>query len=254
MAPLIDLHYSGANTAARQRMIAPIPPESADITAWRGDQRKRLIALRESIAPGQLLEWRVAIDSHLRRGFPGLRGSIVAICWPYRNEYDARHLAAQLRSAGTTILLPVVVAKAAPLQFREWHPGTVMARGTLGIPYPTESPFRQPKVVLLPMVGFDSAGYRLGYGGGYFDRTLAAAQPRPVVIGVVNELARMETIHPQEYDIPADYVVTERGVYRRDGNELAFLGTPMERDSPGVPLSSPVCYANSPEVRRNAGD
>ena len=85
-------------------------------------------------------------------------------------------------------------------------------------------------------------------------RSAKAVKYPPVVIGVVNELARMKTIHPQEHDIPADYVVTERGVYRRYGNELAFLGTPMERDSPDVPLSSPVCYANSPEVRRNAGD
>jgi len=235
-------------------MISPMPPESTEIADWRRDQRKRLIALRESIAPGQLLGWRIAIDSHLLRGFPGLRGSVVAICWPYRNEYDARHLAAQLRAAGTTILLPVVLAKAAPLQFREWHPGVAMARGTLGIPYPTETPFVRPKVVLLPMVGFDRAGYRLGYGGGYFDRTLAAAQPRPIVIGVVHELARMETIHPQVHDIPVDYVVTERGVYRRDSSELAFLGAPKDGHDPEAPLSSPVCYANSPEVRRDNGD
>lgn len=234
----------------------PLPP---DVAAWRREQRKRLIALREAIEPGQLHEWRLAIDSHLWRAFPGLRGTVIALCWPYRNEYDARHLAARLRAQGSTTLLPVVVARDTPLRFREWHPGVAMARGTLGIPYPVGSPFMQPKAVLLPMVGFDPGGYRLGYGGGYFDRTLEAANPRPTVIGVVHELARMETIHPQAHDIPMDYVVTERGVYRRDGRELALLSAPAGgADAAGSPrsspLSSPVCYANALDVRRDAGD
>jgi len=72
-----------------------------------------------------------------------------------------------------------------------------------------------PDTVLLPMNGWDAQGYRLGYGAGYFDRTLASLAVRPRVIGVTYEIARMETIHPQAWDIPADFVVTERGVYRR---------------------------------------
>ena len=115
--------------------------------AWRRDQRKHLIALRESIDPGHLQAWRVAIDGHLRRSFPGLGGTMLAICWPYRNEYDARHLAAGLRSFGTTTLLPVVVARATALQFREWHPGVAMSKGALGIPYPSSTPQCQPRVV-----------------------------------------------------------------------------------------------------------
>ncbi len=73
-----------------------------------------------------------------------------------------------------------------------------------------------PDAVLLPMNGWDAGGYRLGYGGGFFDRTLAAAAKRPLVIGVTYELARMETIHPQPWDIPVDWVVTEAGAYRRN--------------------------------------
>jgi hypothetical protein len=96
--------------------------------------------------------------------------------------------------------------------------------------------------VLLPMNGWDAQGYRLGYGGGFFDRTLAALAKKPIVIGVTYELARMETIQPQAWDIPMDYVVTERGVYRRDPEGLAFLGAP-EMGGSGE-LASPVCYAD----------
>jgi len=74
------------------------------------------------------------------------------------------------------------------------------------------------------MNGWDAQGYRLGYGGGYFDRTLASLAKKPVTIGVSYELARLETIYPQSWDIPVDYVVTERGVYLRDAQELVFLG------------------------------
>ena len=95
--------------------------------------------------------------------------------------------------------------------------------------------------MLLPVNGWDDAGYRLGYGGGYFDRTLAALAPRPRVIGTGYECARLETIYPQSWDMPLDYLVTERGVYRRDGERLEFLGAPPDGEASA--RASPVCYA-----------
>ena len=85
------------------------------------------------------------------------------------------------------------------------------------------------------------AGYRLGYGGGFFDRTLASLARRPIVIGVSYELSRMPTIRPQSWDIPMDWVVTEGGTYRRDPDGLAFLGEPLAGEPSA--LASPVCYA-----------
>jgi 5,10-methenyltetrahydrofolate synthetase len=167
------------------------------------------------------------MDRHLQQGFPGLANGVVAFCWPIQNEYDARHLIRRLRGEGATAALPVVLAAKAPLVFREWHPGAEMAVGKLDIPYPKSGVELVPNTVLLPMNGFDRQGYRLGYGGGFFDRTLQALKEhRPAVIGVAFELAATETIHPQPWDIPMDYVVTERGIYRRGEGELEFLGVP----------------------------
>lgn len=218
---------------------------SEELKAWRKTERERLIAARMALDGRRIEACRRAIDSHLERGFPGLRSATLAFCWPIRNEYDARHLAKTLREAGALTALPVVVAPKMPLVFREWHPGVALARGPLDIPYPADSRALEPRAVLLPMNGWDAQGFRLGYGGGFFDRTLAALVKKPQVIGVSYELARMPSIHPQPWDIPMDYVVTERGVYRRDAQELVFLGAP----GPTSELASPVCYADERVLR-----
>lgn len=184
------------------------------LKAWRKAERMRLLAARESINAAAIDAMRAAIDANLERAFPRLAEGVVAFCWPIRNEYDARHLAKALRERGALTALPVVVAPRTPLVFREWHPGVRLAEGALGIPYPAESRELTPDTVLLPMNGWDAQGYRLGYGGGFFDRTLAALATRPLVIGISYEMARMETIHPQSWDIAMDWVVTEAGVYR----------------------------------------
>jgi 5-formyltetrahydrofolate cyclo-ligase len=212
-----------------------------ELKTWRKAERQRLIAAREALDAATLDRFREQIDAHIGRAFPGLAAARLAFCWPIRGEYDARHLARTLRERGALTALPVVVAPKQPLVFREWHPGVVMAAGPLEIPYPVNSPAVIPDAVLLPMNGWDNAGYRLGYGGGFFDRTLVNFSKKPVVIGVSYELARIETIHPRSWDIPVDWVVTERGIYRRDSDGLAYLGAPPTGE-PGA-LSSPVCYA-----------
>lgn len=207
-----------------------------EVSVWRKNERTRLLRERSALTEETLADLRVRIDHHLERTFPDLVHGILAFCWPYKNEYDVRHLAASLRRLGATTALPVVVAPKTPLIFREWHPGVELAVGTLGIPYPEVSPEVRPDHVLLPMLGWDAEGYRLGYGGGFFDRTLAAIEKRPRVIGVSYESAYLQTIYPQPYDIPVDFVVTERGVYRRDPQGLKFLDNPQA-------FSSPPCYA-----------
>jgi 5,10-methenyltetrahydrofolate synthetase len=203
--------------------MASLPP---DLKAWRRSERERLIAARAALSPSDLEARRQRIDRFLELSFPGLANSRLAFCWPIKGEYDARHFARTLRDKGALTALPVVVAPRTPLVFREWHPGVELAHGALDIPYPVNSSEVVPTGVLLPMNGWDKQGYRLGYGGGFFDRTLAGLQKKPIVIGIAYEMARMETIHPQSWDIPVDYVVTEAGVYRRDPEGLVFLGEP----------------------------
>jgi 5-formyltetrahydrofolate cyclo-ligase len=215
--------------------------DASALKHWRKQERERLIAARLGIEPSVLDSWRRRIDGYLERSFPGLARCRLAFCWPIKGEYDARHLARTLRAQGALTALPVVVAPKTPLIFREWHPGIELVKGPLDIPFPLNSQQLTPDAVLLPMNGWDPAGFRLGYGGGFFDRTLASLARKPVTIGVSYELARLDSIRPQPWDIPMDYVVTERGVYRRDAEGLAFLGEP---DPGSGELSSPVCYAD----------
>ena len=216
--------------------------EPGQLKTWRKRERERLLAERAALDAQALERLRLRMDTHLARAFPGLAAARLAFCWPIRGEYDARHLARTLRERGALTALPVVVAPRQPLVFREWHPGVKLAKGPLDIPFPVDSPEVVPNAVLLPMNGWDGAGYRLGYGAGFFDRTLASLPQKPAVIGVAYEMARLETIHPQSWDIPVDWVVTERGVYRRDGGKLVFLGEPPAGEPSA--LASPVCYAN----------
>ena len=120
---------------------------------------------------------------------------------------------AELHKAGITVALPLVETRAAPLTFRRWTPETRMVRGDWNIPVPpSDATVVTPDIALAPLVGWTAEGYRLGYGGGYFDRTLAVLKPKPFVVGIGFQEARLKTIYPQPHDIPLDLIVTENGV------------------------------------------
>lgn len=132
---------------------------------------------------------------------------------PFRGEPDLRALLERVVAHGGRTALPVVIARAQPLIFRAWSKGEPLERGVWNIPVPAaEAAIVAPDIVIAPVVGFDAACYRLGYGGGFFDRTLAAAVKRPRVFGVGYKQAAIPTIYPQPHDIPMDVVVMEDGV------------------------------------------
>ncbi len=183
------------------------------IKQWRREQRAELLARRVAAGTDQRREWADAMTASLLEGFPFLHSLVVGCYWPFQGEFDPRFAIHRLRERGARAALPVVMQKGAPLQFREWWPGVNTTKGVFNLPVPDGTEVLTPQALLIPPIGFDLHGYRLGYGGGYFDRTLAAMAPQPLKIGVAFELSRISTIQSQPHDIPMDFIVTEAGVH-----------------------------------------
>jgi 5,10-methenyltetrahydrofolate synthetase len=184
------------------------------IAAWRKQQRAEMIARRMALPEAERAAANRAVTELLIHGFAPLTQQTIGFCWPYQGELDVRPAVEHWLKAGATAALPEILN--GDLQFRAWHPGIQLAEGRYGIPVPQGSAVVTPDVLLMPLNAYDEAGYRLGYGGGYFDRVLA--QPRrPLAIGIGYEFARLPTIHPQPHDVAVDFIVTEMGIYALEG-------------------------------------
>lgn len=175
----------------------------------RRRQRERLIAARLAVPAALHREWSGAIERALLALLPTLPGRCLGLYWPHKAEFDPRPLAAALIVQGWRCALPAVTDRRGPLEYRPWQPGAAMEAGAYDIPVPATHAAVRPDIVVAPLVGFDAANYRLGYGGGYFDRTLTAMAPRPLAIGVGFELGRLPSIFPRPHDVPMDLIVTE---------------------------------------------
>ncbi|MFD0909923.1 5-formyltetrahydrofolate cyclo-ligase [Ruegeria arenilitoris] len=181
-----------------------------DVARFRQAERARLLAQRK-----MPLQEREHATKTLVAGLesvitpePGLK---IAIYWPIRGEPDLRQWMASINKAGATVLLPVVGGKDQPLEFHKWSPGCEMMRGVWNIPVPKNSCADVPDIVIAPLVGVDESLYRLGNGGGYYDRTLASLDPRPHVIGVGFANCVIKTIFPMPWDVPMDEIVLSDG-------------------------------------------
>jgi 5,10-methenyltetrahydrofolate synthetase len=193
---------------------APVPKPDPDVMRWRKAERERLIALRLALSAEQRATISGIIANTLDEVLGDAAGRIVSLYWPFRGEPDLRGWMESVCSRGGQCALPVVVEKNAPLVFREWKPGCKLERGIWNIPVPADGREMLPDFMVAPVVGFDGQCWRLGYGGGYYDRTLAAMGGKPQVIGVGYDCQKIATIHPQTHDIAMDAVLTELGVTR----------------------------------------
>lgn len=182
-----------------------------DVARFRKAKRDELIAARLKLTVKERRAIAAAIAAELDHIISPAKGITISLYWPIRGEPDLRGWMTRVIETGARIALPVVKVKAQPMIFREWTPGCAMAPGIWQIPVPTEGEEIIPDVVISPLVGFDAECYRLGYGGGYFDRTLAALSPRPKVIGIGYASSRLSTIFPQPHDIPMDHIATGSG-------------------------------------------
>jgi 5-formyltetrahydrofolate cyclo-ligase len=180
-----------------------------EIKAWRKDTRTAIITRRMARDPAERKRLSEPIIDYLRSVIDVASFPVLGVYWPIRGEIDLREFAREHVAAGGTVGLPVVVQDAAPLQFWRWRPGVPLTRGQWNIPVPPQRDVVTPDILVVPLVGFDAGRYRLGYGGGFYDRTLAAAQPRPKTIGIAFADAQLPTIYPQPHDIPMDVIVTE---------------------------------------------
>lgn len=175
-----------------------------------------MAARRDSLPP----EVHRALSEELERRLLAILApqppAMIGFCWPIRNEPDVEIALDHWRRAGIRTALPVVVDAEAPLEFATWQPGEPLVQDRYGIPTPAAGVRGIPDTLIVPLNAFDSDGFRLGYGGGYFDRTLASLSPRPLAVGVGFEINRVASIRPQAHDQRLDWIVTEAGAWRFD--------------------------------------
>ena len=173
--------------------------------------RLALLAARNALAGDLRTDWDLSLGDQLVNWLQVHPVKTLGVYWPIQNEPDLRKIYPVLTTRGVQLALPVVVGKKAPLKFLHWRPGEPLAKDMMGIPAPIAgSPEVSPDAVLLPCVGFNPAMIRLGYGGGYYDRTLALL-PRPVTIGIAYACART-TFNAAPHDVALDVIITENTI------------------------------------------
>ncbi len=181
--------------------------------AWRHSQRQKLIARRQSLSEVERISAQQQIQDHLLTLLAPVKPGTIGFYMPIRGEMNCQPLIEQLLAYGWLAASPKIVAKDAALQFRQWTPDCDMAPEIWQIPVPQNTRELTPDVLLIPLVGFDKQLHRLGNGGGFYDRSLAAIKPKPLAIGIGLETLKLVDIQPQPHDIAMDIVVTEQAVY-----------------------------------------
>ena len=215
----------------------PNPPETDDeasLSAWRRAVRRSLLDWRSALDGALHQQYSDQIRAHLAAFLTQRANATVGFYWPIQNEIDLRPVIEPHIVAGGRAALPIVPGKDMPMVFHDWTPDTEMVPGFAKIPEPRNSTEVPVHVMVAPLVGFDRAGYRLGYGGGFFDRTLGAMKRKPLVVGVGFEATLLEDIKPHRYDVPVDIVITDQAV--------RFIGDGIEPTEDKSDQSSPPCH------------
>jgi len=202
--------------------IARDPSAAADRAGWRRTLLARRAACvrapddAESIALQRRLSKTVQVLLAASDGT--LAEQVIGLYWPVRGEPSLGDLPPCWHEAGARLALPVVDAAAQPLRFVSWVPGDPMQVGAYGIARPVSEHTVQPTLLIVPCLGFDARCYRLGYGGGFYDRTLAACRATssvlPLAIGVAWDEAEVPTFDPLPTDLPMQAIVTPSRLIR----------------------------------------
>ena len=175
----------------------------------RAALRQRLLAAR--LALSDHAQRSEVLAAHVARWLAEQPFVCVAAFWPVRGEPDLLPMLADWLAADARRVAALPVIDGEVLRFAPWTPQAAMQPGPHHVAVPATAKRVHPQALLIPCVGIDARCYRLGYGGGYYDRTLAALTPRPVTLGVAFDCARIKSIAPQAHDIALDAAVTESG-------------------------------------------
>lgn len=192
------------------------PQQALDVARWRNAMRQQILQKRAALSVDERKQRSEMLGRtlihFLDQRLYKISEPVLSGYWPIKSEPDLRETLAHLDLRGVRLALPVVVQKSSPLEFHSWRPGDKMERGFWNIAVPATKINVTPDILLAPLFGWDRAGYRLGYGGGYFDRTLAALTSPRRVIGVGFHDYELKTIFPQPHDVQLDAIVTEQGL------------------------------------------
>lgn len=215
-----------------------------DVREWRRRRREELLTQRRELSTHARSRAAASVTASIMEQGLVNGCDTLGFYWPFKGELDLRPLVHDLMQEGVTVALPVVVEKNHPVEFWTWWPGMRLLRGIWSIPIPAKRLPVRPETLVVPLLGFDAAGYRLGYGGGYYDRTLAVLQPKPHVIGVGMEHSSLPTIYPQPHDIAMDVIVTEERVMRVRENHATpgVLEDDDEDPNSARSYASPPCF------------
>ncbi len=196
-------------------------PEAASPDAVRAEKaalRKSMMAARRNVhrTSGAAAAERVAANFVAALADALAARPLVAGYWPMVDELDLRPLLARIHGLGCAIGLPIVTARGTPLIFRAWAPGAAMVAGVFGTSHPASDEEVTPALVIAPLLAFDAAGRRLGYGGGYYDRTLAKLRRVGPVLaaGVAYDAQEVDRVPTTGADQKLDWVVTETRALR----------------------------------------
>lgn len=192
--------------------MSQIPRFSFEPARDKATLRKQLQAERQAMVDRH--QRSVQLQEVLQVWLVGRPFEAIGAYWPIKGEFDALPALYRWSEANDKrmIGLPVIDRESKQLRFHAWFPGCEMEPDAYGIPKPKGTPQFQPQALLVPCVGFGPKGARLGYGGGFYDRTLAALAPRPYTVGVGYGHGFIPWLEPEPHDVPLDAVITDDGV------------------------------------------
>ncbi|ODT65715.1 MAG: 5-formyltetrahydrofolate cyclo-ligase [Pelagibacterium sp. SCN 63-23] len=175
--------------------------------------RSQAHAARAALSPEQRQEAAEAVARTFFEDIAYTPEDVIAGYWRIRDELDCQPILIRLMDSGQKVVLPVVEGADAPLDLRVWESDHPLYEAGFGTLAPSDlAPRAAPDLVLMPLLGFDNSGTRLGYGGGYYDRTLAAIRKKPLLVGIAFAAQELGHIPREPHDIPLDAVITEQGV------------------------------------------